>query len=405
MFNNWKNSTTNFLNKVIVLNLYLFAFGIFTSKALTSVSGGLICLFGLIQLIIMRVNPFKTINDKTLNWPILFFTFTLLFSIIEYPNSEAFAQLQKHLLVFFFFYIATISLNNLKQIKNIIIIATISMFLIAIYGFYQHYFLKIIQVRGFTSPLAFGCLLAIYIIFLMVYALWGKFKISHRIALSAGVIFLFANLLFSKARGSWLGFIGGVSVLSLLKNKKILVLLLIICLILNFLLPQVYIDRFKSCFDTKTNSSNLTRIALWKSALLMYRDHYINGVGLSRFSEEYETNYKQPYAITTSCHVHNNILQFMAEAGTIGLVGFVWLMVAILLWLYQYYRMVPDPNWRLFILASLCSVIVFNIQGLTEVNYGDAETLRFFWFLIAINMAIIKLSKNNTNQTEQQYSL
>ncbi|MGE5606210.1 MAG: O-antigen ligase family protein [Bacteroidota bacterium] len=393
----------NFLSKAIVFNLYLFALGLFTSKALTSISGVLICFIGLLQMVIMVIikeNPLIRVTDKSLNLPILFFTFALIMAVIEHPDSEAFSQIQKHLLLFLFFFITVSNLNNLKQVKKSILIATISMSIAAVYGFYQHYPQKITRIGSFSFPLAFGCLLAIFIVFLLVYVFWGKINTGLRISLLTGVTFLGLNLLLTQARGAWLALLGGIFTLAWLKSKKVLVILLIIGLISYLFLPQMYLDRFKSSFDVKQDHSNLTRIALWKSAISMYRDHPINGVGLGRFSEEYETNYNQPYPVSTTCHAHNNILQFMAEAGTLGLVGFIWLMVAIVIWLYKNYQRMTNHNWRLFLLASLCGVIVFNIQGLTEVNYGDAETLRFFWFLIAINAAIIKLIKNDATQPE-----
>jgi O-antigen ligase len=352
----------------------------------------------------MRVNPFKAFNDKIINIPILFFTIAIFLAIIEHPDAEAYRQIQKHLLLFYFFYIAVFNIHDLKQIKKLLLIASISMAIAAVYGLYQHYFLNMSRVNSFSFSLAFGCLLAIFIIFMLVYGFWGKLSTGYRITMLIGSAFLGLNLLFTQARGAWLGFLSGIFSLAWLKNKKILVILLIICLISHLFLPQMYFERFKSSFDIKNDSSNLTRIALWKSAILMYRDHFINGVGLGRFSVEYETNYQQPYSVSTSCHAHNNILQFTAEAGTFGLVGFIWLMTAIVIWLYKNYQTLTNHNWRLFLLASLCGVIVFNIQGLTEVNYGDAETIRFFWFLMAINAAIIKLNKNHAGQIEQQLS-
>lgn len=396
-----QTKVSNFLNKAVIFNLYLFALGLLTSKALTSVGGVLVCFFGLLRAIVLRENPIKALNEKTLNLPILFFIFALLISFIKYPDAEAFSQLQKHLLLFLFFYFAATNLHNLIQIKRIMILSSISMGIALVYGFYQHYFIGMSRINSFSFPLAFGCLVAIFMIFTLVYGFWGKIKIGERIALFSGTSLLGVALLLTQARGSWLGLIGGTVALSWLKNKKILILLFIVCLLLVLLLPQTYIDRFKSSFDLKTDSSNLTRIALWKSALLMYRDHLISGVGLDRFSPEYETNYRQPYPVSTSCHPHNNILLFMAETGTMGLVAFVWLMATIFIWLYKNYRHITDPNWRLFPFASFCGLIVFHLQGLTEVNYGDAETIRFFWFLMAINAAIINLNKNDAAQPEQ----
>lgn len=403
MVNHWKDTSSKFLTKAIVFNLYLFALGLFTSKALTSISGGLICLLGLIKFAFFRENPFKTINNWTLNLPILFFSFALFLSTIGHSNSNAFSEIQKHITIFILFFITTFNLHDLKQVKKIILFSIISMFIAASYGFYQHYILDYPIVSGFATHLGFGCMLSIFIIFTLVYGFWGKLNLSYRIALLTGAIFLGANLIFTQCRGAWLALLGGLFFLSWLKNKKLIIFIAIFCFILLSLLPQVYLDRFKSSFDLKQNMSNLGRIALWKGALLMYRDHFIKGVGIGQFSDEYKTNYLQPFTNTT-CHAHNNILQFMAETGTLGLIGFIWLMAAIIIWLYKNYLQITDHNQRLFLLASLCGVITFNIQGLTEVNYGDAETLRLFWFLIALNVAIVKLSKDEPSQSHQQLS-
>lgn len=400
MTRSFKTVFTDFLTKAIVFNCYLYALGLFTSKALTSISGVLVIIFGLIQLMILRKNPLKLIEKRTINPPFLFFTFALLLSMIGHPVSSGFSEIRKHILIFFFFYITISNLHNFKQIKNILLLSVISMGIAAIYGIYQHFFLHYPRVEGFATPLGFGCLLAIFILFTLVYGLWGKLNLGYRVTSLFGTIFLSANLLFTQSRGAWLAFLGGVFTLSWFKTKKMLLFVVIICLVLYSFLPQVYRDRFNSSFDIKTNFSNLERLALWKASLLMYRDHYIKGVGMGRFEEELITNYMQPNLITT-CHAHSNIFQFMAENGTLGLVGFIWLMAAIVIWLYKNYQRLTDHNWKLFLLASLCGVIVFNIQGLTEVNYGDAETIRFFWFLMAINAAIIKLNQNDAAPREQ----
>ncbi|NLY75049.1 MAG: O-antigen ligase family protein [Firmicutes bacterium] len=400
----YQTKVGNFLNKAVIFSLYLFALGLLTSKALTSAGGVLVCFFGLLRVIILQENPIKTLKEKTLNLPILFLTISLLLSFIKYPDAEAFSQLQKHLLLFLFFYFAVANLHNLEQIKRLVIISCVSMGIALVYDFYQHYFLDVSRVTSFSSALAFGCLLNIFMIFTLVYGFWGKINIGKRIALFSGTALMGVALLLTQTRGSWLALIGGTVALSWLKNKKILILLFIVCLLLSLLLPPTYVDRFKSSFDLKTNSSNLTRIALWKSALLMYRDHLITGVGLNRFSPEYEINYRQPYPVDTSCHPHNNILLFMAETGTFGFVSFVWLMATIFIWLYKNYLQITDPNWRLFPFASFCGLIVFHLQGLTEVNYGDAETIRFFWFLMVLNAAIVKILKTTEHQKNQPSS-
>ena len=75
-----------------------------------------------------------------------------------------------------FFYTAVLNIHNPKQIKNIIFLSTISMTIAAAYGIFQHYVLRLPRVNGFAHALAFGCLLAIFILFTLIYGLWGKFN-------------------------------------------------------------------------------------------------------------------------------------------------------------------------------------------------------------------------------------
>jgi O-antigen ligase len=94
----------------------------------------------------------------------------------------------------------------------------------------------------------------------------------------------------------------------------------------------------------------------------------------------------------------------MAESGTFGLIAFIWLMVAVIIRFYQNYLQITDPNWRLFILASLCGIIIFNIQGLTDVNYGGirfGDARRFFWFLTALNMVIANIYSKDSEPNQQ----
>lgn len=405
MGTSWKTKINTYISKTHFFFLCLFALGIFTSVKLTSNCLDFIYPLGLIQMVLLGENPFKKIKDKKLNSAIIFFILAMLISFLGHPYPKVFSLFKGHLTILLFFYIIVLNLKNIKQVKILIIIASVSMFIAALMGTYQHYILKLPRIKGFLFELTFGCYLAIFILFLIAYGVWGKTKVAYRLATIPGIALLGLNLLFTQARGAWLGFLGGAFMLAWLKDKKIIAPLLIICLLLYFFLPQTYIDRFQSIFDTKTNDSNLTRIAIWKSALSMYRDHFISGVGLGRFRVEYHQNYKQSYPVEwRHRHAHNNLLQYMAESGTFGLIAFLWLMVAIILWLYQNHLQITDPNWRLFLLASLCSVIIFNIQGLTDVNYGGhryEDARRFFWFFMALNIAIANIYRKDPKPNEE----
>lgn len=378
-------TVTRFLDKGIIINLYIFALGSLVSKAITSISGGLIVIFWLVRLLFKKNQKLKS---TYLDLPILVLIISILLSGIDAWSIKIIESGGNYILLALFFYATVNTINNLKLVKKLSYTALISMVIAAIYGFYQHYYLHIPRVNGFMFSLGFGNLLAIFMMFTIIYILWGQIGYSKRIGLILATIIFGMNLLFTKSRGAWLGFIAGLFSLGWVRDKKVLIFIIVLLLALYFVLPQTYKTRFISSFDTNHNRSNLGRIALWKGALLMYRDHFINGVGAGNFSSIYETKYKQPNT-TTTVHAHNNLLQFMAETGIIGLVAFIWFMFKIIKLLYQGYNQINHNNWRLFILSSLSSIIIFNVQGLTEFNFGDAEPLRFFWFLLALNVVVI----------------
>lgn len=393
LIENKENSrVVNFLDKGIIVSIFIFAFASVTSKGLSSIGVGLASLFWLIRIAVTKDYDFKS---TVLDWSILFFLASLLISGLDVWELKVLDNSEKIILAVLFYYVVVNTITDLDLVKKLSYTVLVSVSIAAIYGFYQYFNLNVRRVQAFSFPLSFGGILAMCLMFISTYLLWGKINKGKKTGLFLFAIVLSMNLLFTKSRGAWLGFIGGSLSLAWVKDKRLIVGLMICLLILSFFLPQDFIKRFKSSFDMEKDRSNLGRIALWKGSLLMYRDHPINGVGVGRFTEQYLRNYKQPHT-TNAAHAHNNFLHFLAVSGTIGFLAFCWLNFKILKSLYEGSKNIAEEKWKLFILSSLGAVVVFNIQGLTEFNFGDTEPVRFFWFLIALSVVVMK--KNNLSK-------
>lgn len=377
----------NVIRKIIEINLYLFAFGIFISKALTSITGGLICIFWLIKIIFER----KTLNIKFFAFSELFLLLAISISFIDDMTINFISNGGEYILLVLFFYAAANSIENLNTLRNIFYICVISAVISLVYGLYQHYFLGLSRVNAFMTPLDYGNLLAIILTFAIIYLLWGNFNYKKK----AGILFLALisgmNLVFTQTRGAWLAFIAGIISLFWIKNKKLIYIVIVILIMLVLILPTVYKQRFISSFNLTDNKSNLGRIALWKGAILMFKDNLLNGVGFGNFRKQYEEYYRQPNT-TSTVHAHNNILQFMAETGLIGLLALLYFKYQTLTKLYTSYKVCKSKFWSLFKFASFISLIIFYINGITEYNMGDADTLRFLWFLLSLNAALFKIN-------------
>jgi len=77
------------------------------------------------------------------------------------------------------------------------------------------------------------------------------------------------------------------------------------------------------------------RIELWRSALLMIRDHPLIGPGLDQFyhlrtAPEYGNRYIAPEALETTeqfaAHPHNLVLDLLVRVGPLGLLAMAWLL-------------------------------------------------------------------------------
>ena len=163
--NNWKNTFADFLAKAIIVNLYLFAFGLFTSKALTSISGGLVCIFGLLRFLLLKENPLRNI-DKKLNLPIFFFLSALFLSIAGRFTFKTWSEVESYLLIIIFFYVVVANLHHLKLVRNLSLISLVSMGLAAGNGLFQFYYLNFI----FILILIFHTLYLFSFNFLFIYS-------------------------------------------------------------------------------------------------------------------------------------------------------------------------------------------------------------------------------------------
>lgn len=389
-----KKEILHLINKSIILSMYIFALGIFTSKFLIYLGMGLSLIFWLLKLALIRSNYIFKKGGFLI--PVLLFSSSIFISGIGNWSNEILGS--KFFYSFIFFFIVINEINDFKVIKKIIKILLFSATIAALYGLYQSYFLKMDRVIGFTSSLAFGNFMAVLVIFLTVFLIWGNLTRNQIIFMTIMDILFFLNLIFTKTRGAWLGFLAAVFILGLIKGKKILLISIVILLVVFMMLPNIYTDRFISSFNTEynleTNRSNSTRIALWTSALKMFLDNPVNGVGYDQFKSSYKRDYKIEN-IPPFSHSHNNILNIAAELGLIGLLTFIYLMIFILKKLILYYQKETNQNLKLFYMSSILTFVVYHVQGLTQYNFGDTEPLHFFWFYIAIIYLINCLKSNN----------
>ncbi|WP_181186400.1 O-antigen ligase family protein [Orenia metallireducens] len=347
------------------------------------------------------INKEVKINQTPYDRYIILFLIALLFSFVDSLNLvNSLDYLQRFLIPIILFYLLVDVNPSLKVIRTLLVI----LFAAILFSLGQsllQFYSGVARVHGNIFVMEFASILSFFLLYLISYICWGRISLIPRIILGLLSIIGISSLIFTQTRGVWLAFLASLVLIIFIKNKSYLLYFLILVLIFVAVAPQIipnqYINRFISIFDFKENKSNVTRLNLWRGALLIYRDHWVNGIGLNNFSEVIikEPYYQEP--MVSTAHAHNNFLQLAAETGTIGLISFILLFGFILKDLYVNYKLERNYNLKLFFLASLGTIISYLAHGLTEYNLEDRFVGRLIWFIIAINL-ILGQSKENNNQ-------
>jgi len=149
-------------------------------------------------------------------------------------------------------------------------------------------------------------------------------------------------------------------------------------------LPILHTPRFASLLDPSSGTS-FFRISVWKSAVLMVRDHPILGVGLDNFLYQYRGRYMFPeaWAEPNLSHPHNVILDYAVRMGLLGLAAGIWLQTVF--WHAALpLRKLRDPLNRALAIGLMASMTDFLAHGLVDAAYFVPDLAYVFFITLAM---------------------
>ncbi|MFA6434800.1 MAG: O-antigen ligase family protein [Elusimicrobiales bacterium] len=250
-----------------------------------------------------------------------------------------------------------------------------------------------LRAHAFVHPVRFGEM--------MVIAVWLPLGVllTERPGLRRGpavaaCLLIFSALVLSQTRGAYLGFCASFAAVFLLdsasrkKSAVIFGALIFAGLIAVIALPQV---RYRLSSISKgvskaaaaltRDSSGTTvhtddlainiRIELWKTALRIFRDHPLTGIGPNNMRKVFPAYYKGPLGNQDSWgSIHNLYLHHLAERGLLGLAALLTLFGGMFALALKNFRRERNP-WTLWALAVLPAFFVVN---LTEISFQHIHT-------------------------------
>jgi len=241
----------------------------------------------------------------------------------------------------------------------------------------------------FTHPniLAFYLVLGVTTYFYILKSGFWKLRPIILWAMRILMLNMLVLLIATKTRNAWIACFLGFFIYGFLKDKKLLVILLLL-IPMTLLVPTVK-DRVLTVISDKqeANYNGLNsmewRLHVWQSALPMIKQRPLQGYGLASFipmSEKF-------LDVGSNIQAHNAYLEVLFETGILGLLSFVLLFLAPLIIFYQNMRKSVIQNQ-----AKIWAILVGYLIGYMVIC--SADNLCFYlvfnwyvWFFVGLMMA------------------
>jgi O-antigen ligase len=139
------------------------------------------------------------------------------------------------------------------------------------------------------------------------------------------------------------------------------------------------------------------RLELWKGAAMLVRDHPLTGVESNllktHFGHYIDQGRLDPVVLTMP-HLHNEVMQALATGGILGLLAWLGVMVAPLLYFVRVLRQGGDgaPQFTPA-LAGLLVVVSYLCFGLTEVIFWSIKGCMFYALMVFLLMGFCENAK------------
>lgn len=270
-----------------------------------------------------------------------------------------------------------------REFFFILLIASVS--LAALYGFGQALITGVSRSTRVAGTLSHymtfaGVLMMVGLMILSRLLFGNKLEPWAGVALGA-IIFC---LLLTLTRQAWLGFVVGMFFLIFIRERKLLLALPVLIVLLLLFAPAAVNQRITS-FTNLKDESFLTRVALWQGGWEIFKDHPLTGCGFKCVDSVYSQYPEHATVLARYKGMHNTLLQVAIDTGIVGVATWISLWVCYLLAMQRITTPSTPNKW--INLGCTSVVLGFLAGGLFEVNFYDSEVVMLLYFLMALPFA------------------
>ncbi len=353
-----------------------------------------ICFVFIVLLFIAKLTLDRRkryIKKSSIDLPILIFTglviLSIFFSINLLHSLSAFKEYW--LKPIFLFYIMVNFADKQKKFRNLTLAIFISLLISMIIGIlkfpFSEYLLGNKRLDSLiTGPNEFAEYLEMFVPILLAFMLWSR---KNYLKIGAGV-FLLINifcLLFTYSRGSWIAIFPVSSFLFFKKDKRLILLPILLVIIFFVVSTPALKQRIFSAINIEKIPSTDNRIRIWRETIGEIKKRPLTGFGWGW--KNYRQLAPQFRSEKMGWHAHNYFLEIAFESGIPASCVFLWLWITIMIKSWRIYAKVKDDFLKTLTIGIWGAFLVKFIHWFVDVPIS-IEIILTMWALVGIVMAI-----------------
>lgn len=252
----------------------------------------------------------------------------------------------------------------------------------------------------YENPNSFAVLLVLLIPIAVGLFLGAGKKFWRVVGLVSALFGAFA-LIMSYSRACWGGLAFAAVVFVFMWNRKLIPVLIVVCIVAIPFLPGAILTRILTIFNSN-DTSIASRIPLYEAALKMIAIRPVAGAGLGTDAVRHAITELGLYLGTNDyVHSHNTFLELWLETGLLGLLTFLASMVHAV---KRGVKACSLPNtsqpMRLLTIGCISGLCGSLLSGLVDYIWNYPRVMFIFWFVAALLLAAIKLSFSAQNKLQ-----
>ncbi|MFH1313151.1 MAG: O-antigen ligase family protein [Candidatus Eisenbacteria bacterium] len=308
------------------------------------------------------------------------------------------------------YFLISFGIESSGQLRRIFRLLAIVASVLAIYGIIQHFtgvdYIKHKHVHAWRHTYKALGLLGHHITFGIFYAWVFSISLSFLVFISGNlrskitwtVLTCLPALavLYSFSRAAWLGATFSLLAIAALKRFRVgyLVLVVLAVVVVAVILEPSAIERATvPTGGEQASRSDATRVLLLKTSFRMIRARPVFGIGPGTFTAEFD-DFKVPGDYSTTCHPHNDFVNYAVTSGLIGLAIMVAIVITALRAALEVYGGARDSVTRTLAAAACGGIVVIVVSGFFQCNLTDSEIAVQAWLIVGTLGLLVRMRRS-----------